>query len=327
MARLYVITNFAFNHHLGRRPLDARLLGSPWPTTYYLIDAVCPPVLAGRSVLFEKHLDPQLFVAGKHFLAEWSFLLAEARHGFCEYPFFMVSSRFYEKNARLATDLNREWERLFGLLAQYGWGYLPSYDRDWAWQDLRAYQQQGLLPVTEAGRALVQEMYGVDIPGDYGRMSDFFCNYIGFQSRRHLLEYVNFYQPLISRFFDAAFTPLLDLRQFVGAANVYRQEKPFTFFLELVSHLFFYANRTPFLGLHYDGYSEIDEHRATRRKLAEHARLPLPAYHTAYAPLEYQVRSALAHPWSPYRFLFDGLFPTRVKKLWPRRGPALHRPG
>jgi len=55
-----------------------------------------------------------LYLAGQRYFAEWSLLLADkTRHAFCSYPFFMVSSRFYEKNHWLRTDLNSEWERMF----------------------------------------------------------------------------------------------------------------------------------------------------------------------------------------------------------------------
>ena len=126
---VYVITNHRFNHHIGRLPLDRRLAQSGHNIVFYLIDDTCPPALKGRQFILEKQIDPLLATAGKRYFAEWSFLLAEAAHGFCSYPFFTISSRFYEKNTWLKSDLNSQWDRLFGFLEDYGWGYLPSYDR------------------------------------------------------------------------------------------------------------------------------------------------------------------------------------------------------
>ena len=323
---LYVVTYYKFNHHLGRMPLDRRFLDSPRNVVYYLIDRACPAPLRNKSVLMEYNLDGDLFLAGQRYFAEWSFLLAEARHAFCNYPFFMVSSRFYEKNRWLRTDLNQEWDRMFGLLKEYGWGYLPSYDRAWAWQDLQGYQQQGLLPVTVAGRQLVRDLYGVDLPGNYRYMSDFFCNYIGFQSREHLMEYVDFYRPLLRTLFDDRFQARQDLSNFVDFTRYYRKEKPFTFYLELISHLFFYQRQIKFFGMHYGGYFEVDERATAVRKISElsdvgakpaldrHFKLELAGN------VENSLRTLLAQRWSPVRLLFDGLLGVRARKLRRKRG-------
>ncbi|HEX8363222.1 MAG TPA: hypothetical protein VF613_24095 [Longimicrobium sp.] len=265
---LYVVTYYAFNHAARQVPIDARFLKSDRNIVYFLIDKSCPEPLRDKKVLFESRVDPLLAEAGKRYFAEWTFLLAEAKHAFCTYPLFTVSSRFYEKNRWLQTDLNQEWDRLFGHLEQYGWGYLPSYDRPFGWQDLTMYQTRGLLPVTPPGRTLIQDMFGVGIPDTYHLMSDFFCNYIGFQSREHLLEYVNFYKPLIDTLFDENYVPREDLSRYVESTGTYRNEKPFTFLLELMSHLFFHNEDRKFLGLHYDGYYEVDERRQ-RMKLIE----------------------------------------------------------
>jgi hypothetical protein len=258
---LYVVTYYKFNHAARHVPIDSRFANSDRNIVYFLIDKSCPEPLRDKKVLFESQIDPLLAEAGKRYFAEWTFLLAEAKHAFCTYPLFTVSSRFYEKNRWLQTDLNREWETIFRYLGRYGWGYLPSYNRPFGWQDLTMYKARGLLPVTDAGRALIRDMFGVGIPETYHLMSDFFCNYIGFQSREHLLAYVNFYMPLIDAFFDENYMPRKDLSTYVESTNGYRNEKPFTFLLELMSHLFFYKEDRKFLGLHYDGYYEVDERR------------------------------------------------------------------
>lgn len=258
---LYVVTYHAFNHAARRIPIDSRFLESDRNIVYFLIDKSCPKPLRNKQVLIESQIDPLLAEAGKRYFAEWTFLLAEAKHAFCTYPMFMVSSRFYEKNRSLPTDLNRDWDTMFQYLERYGWGYLPSYDRHFGWQDLTMYQARGLLPVTPEGRALIEDVFDVSVPGTYHLMSDFFCNYIGFRSREHLLEYVEFYQPLIDALFDENYVPREDLAKYVNRTNHYRDEKPFTFILELLSHLFFYKEDKKFFGLHYDGYYEVDERR------------------------------------------------------------------
>jgi hypothetical protein len=94
---LYVITYHKFNHEFGRLALDPRFLNSDKNIIYYLIDQKCPAPLQGKRVIFEQEIDPLLYEAGKYYFAECSFLLSELKNSFCEYPFFMISSRFYEK--------------------------------------------------------------------------------------------------------------------------------------------------------------------------------------------------------------------------------------
>jgi hypothetical protein len=72
---------------------------------------------------------------------------------------------------------------------------------------------------------------------------------------------VEFYRPLIDALFDENYVPREDVRKYVNSTNQYRNEKPFTFVLELLSHLFFYNEDRRFVGLHYDGYYEVDERR------------------------------------------------------------------
>ena len=135
---VYVLTAHEFNHspQLGKLPLDLRFVNSEREYVYFLVDPKVPLALEGKPAVLEREIDPSLADAGRDYLGEWAFLLAEAKHSFCKYPFFMVSSRFYQKNQWLVTDLNREWDQLFFLLAKYGWGYLPSYDRPLRWIDL-----------------------------------------------------------------------------------------------------------------------------------------------------------------------------------------------
>jgi hypothetical protein len=169
----------------------------------------------------------------------------------------------------LPTDINQEWDNIFNYLERYGWGYLPSYDRHLEWQDLSIYLSKRLLPVTQLGCDLIEKIYNISIPNDYRFMSDFYCNYIGFQSRQHLEEYVNFYMPLINFLFDSSYQPIDDLSKYVGSTKSYRKEKPFTFYLEIISHLFFYTENINFFGMHYDGYYEINERNTSTIKLAE----------------------------------------------------------
>ncbi len=112
-----------------------RFLKSDKNYVYYLIDQVLPPVLKGKNVLFEKEIDALLHKAGARYFAEWAFLLAEVKHSFCDYPFFMISSRFYQKNHWLNADLNCRWDQLFAQFEKYNWGFLPSYDRPLRWTD------------------------------------------------------------------------------------------------------------------------------------------------------------------------------------------------
>ncbi len=268
--RIYLVTYYEFNHHLSQnkkaQPLDDRFLKEKDRYVYYLIDKKVPEVLKGQPVLFEHEIDETLYAAGGKHLGEWSFLLAEAKYGFCQYPFFMISSRFYQKNHWLERDLNQEWDRLFGYFKDYGWGYLPSYDRPMRWINLswekyikKEAWRYLFFPFTEKTYELTQEIFDVNIPRDYGYTADLFCNYIGFRSRTELLEYVNFYKPLIEYFFDSEYRPKRDISPYIRSHGGFRNEKAFTFLLELLSHLFFFKKNQKYFALHYDGYYSVDE--------------------------------------------------------------------
>lgn len=277
---LYVHTFYKGNHAAEgyrQRPIDPRFLDSDRNLVYFLIDDEVPPALEGRRILQERELDPKYKAAGARHLSEWAFLLAEADEGFCEYPMFMTSSRFYEKNTLLRTDLNREWDALFARLEEYGWGFLPSYDRPLTWVPFRWVMRDRPLPwwpfspFTADAFEPVRRHYGIRIPEDYAAFADLQCNYIGFQSREHLVRYIGFYRPLIDEFFDERLQPLKDFSPIVrSGSSPLRNEKPFTFYLEYLSHLFFRAEDLPFFALHYDGYHEVDERARTLRKLEDH---------------------------------------------------------
>lgn len=269
---IYVITAYAFNHE--KKELDERFLQSSNNYVYYLIDHNVPKALVDKKVILEKDLDPFLHVAGAKYFAEWSFLLNEAKNSFCTYPFFMISSRFYQKNRWLKNDLNAEWERLFTYLETYKYGMLPSYDRPLRWIDLKwkkkvlpSYNTYFFFPFTHKTFPLVEEILGVSIPQDYRYFSDLFCNYIGFNTREELLAYVAFYRPLIDHFFDAEYQPKRNFLDYVIPTGHFRNEKPFTFLLEYLSHLFFFKEKKNFFALHYDGYYDIDEFHTKKHKI------------------------------------------------------------
>ena len=137
---MYVITNLGVNHnplsssphrHL---PIDSRFFDPRGRYLFYLTDSrPFDTLLPKENLIVEQDLDSVLHEAGKNHLAEWSFLLAEQKHAFCSYPFFMISSRFYIKNGWLLTDLNREWDVLFSYFNRYSHGFLPSYCRPMRW--------------------------------------------------------------------------------------------------------------------------------------------------------------------------------------------------
>jgi hypothetical protein len=267
---IYVITYHEFNHGPSRpgqkQPLDPRFLNSSKNYIYYLIDREVPEVLKGKKTLLEHEIDPELYTAGGRSLGEWSFLLAEEKHAFCEYPFFMVSSRFYEKNTWLIQDLNHHWDKLFAHFDTYGWGYLPSYDRPLRWINLawrheveKEAWKYKFFPFTPKTYKLVEQLYGTRIPEDYGATADLFCNYVGFRSREDLLAYVNFYRPVFDYFFNADYTPKRDVHDYIRPTGVFRNEKSFAFFLELLCHFFFFKNKKEYFALHYDGYYRINE--------------------------------------------------------------------
>ena len=122
---IYVLT------HLNNQKVHSidPFLNSTKNYVYYLINKTVPDILKDKKCVIEYDLDPLIFEAGKKYLAEWSFLLNEAKHSFCEYPLFMISSRFYEKNHWLLKSLDYYWDNLFNFLQKYNFGYLPRYDR------------------------------------------------------------------------------------------------------------------------------------------------------------------------------------------------------
>ncbi len=184
---IYVITYHRFNHEeKGRLPLDHRFLKTDHRYVFYLIDKATPPPLRKKEVLFEHEIDLPLHHAGAKYFAEWSFLLAEAKHSFCTYPFFMVSSRFYEKNRWLLQDLNQNWELLFSQFKTYGWGYLPSYDRPFHWLDLKKNidnlsqgKKNRFFPLTLDAFSLIQRLYQIDVPKITGGCLIFFVITLG----------------------------------------------------------------------------------------------------------------------------------------------------
>lgn len=273
---IYVITYHEFNHEASeRKPLDERFLNSDKNFIYYLIDEQVPAPLKNKEVLLEKEIDPFLHEVGKKHLAEWSFLLAEEKHSFCSYPFFMISSRFYEKNKTLKSDLNEEWNNLFSYFDKYSWGYLPSNDRPMIWYNLAwkeklaipNYSRIFFFPFQAKFFHLVNDIYNVKIPEEYSVTSPLFCNYFGFRSREDLLAYVDFYKPLIDHIYDDKFQHKRPLSDYVSFTNLFRNERPFTFLLEHLSHLFFFKNEKKFFSLHYDGYYEIDERNASFKRI------------------------------------------------------------
>ncbi len=300
---VYVITNYAQNHgcpDYRGQPLDPRFLDSDRNYVYFLIDQEVPELLRDKRVLFEKQIDPRLARFGAKHMAEWAFFLMEAEHAFCEYPFYAISSRFYEKNAMLGGDLNSEWDRIFAGLERYGWGYLPSYDRPLRWLDYE-YEKQTkwgskvrFNPFNERSFDVVNDLFGVKIPEQYTAWTDLQCNYIGFRSREDLLAYVEFYRPFFDYFFDAEWELRRDLTPFVKSATAFRNEKPLTYLLEFISHLFFFARDLPFFALHYQGFYEIDERR---RRLK---RLERPSWHTPGWLANWYFMTRVVQPAWPY---------------------------
>jgi len=274
---VYVITHYAQNHgspDYRGMPLDPRFVESDNNYVYFLIDDEVPEPLKGKRVLFEKEIDARLARLGAKHLAEWSFFLMESEHSFCEYPFFAVSSRFYEKNFKLGRDLNSEWDRLFDYLRHYRWGYLPSYNRRLRWLHYEHEKQAALgakeefTPFNQRSFTIVNDLFGVKIPEEYGGWTDLQCNYIGFASREDLLEYVEFYRPFFDHFFDEDWELKRDPAPYVRNTLLhFRNEKPLTYLLEFISHLFFFARGLKFFALHYTGYYEIDERHGRLERL------------------------------------------------------------
>jgi len=109
------------------------------------------------------------------------------------------------------------------------------------------------------GLAFIDGFWGVRIPDEYRFFSDFFCNYIGFQSRSHFEKYMQFYIPFIHKFFDDDWKEIRDPEIYVRRRNVFREEKPFSLYLEMVSHMFLYKNDILFAGISYNGIYDVDE--------------------------------------------------------------------
>ncbi|NGX63588.1 MAG: hypothetical protein KR126chlam6_01000 [Candidatus Anoxychlamydiales bacterium] len=273
---IYVITNYENK----KKPLDERFLKSEKNYIYYLIDKKIPEVLTNKRCFIECDLDPLLYEAGKKDFGEWSFLLAEEKYSFCEYPFFMISSRFYEKNKWLLNSIDYYWNDLFKLLKKYSFGFFPSYDRPIRWVSFSNWEKKikreewkfRFFPFTSDTSNLIKEVFDLHLSNEVKHSSDLFCNYIGFNSRDDLLEYVNFYKPLINYFFDDKYQLKTNLTKYIRH-NVYPahnpKEKIFTYILEAISHLYFYKNNKKFFALHYDGFYEIDEKNKKIKKLSK----------------------------------------------------------
>jgi hypothetical protein len=126
------------------------------------------------------------------------------------------------------------------------------------------------LYIAPKGNELVKELYGVDIYDDlsYCYTGDFACHYIGFRDRPALLEFVDFAKPVINYLFDENFQPIRDLSEYVRFTGTYRNEKPFTFMLEVLSQLFFLVKKHRYFGMKYDGVFDVDtaSHSALRIK-------------------------------------------------------------
>lgn len=264
---IYVITYHKFNHNLSRsgaKPIDPRFINTDKNYVFYLIDKERPEILNNKQVLLEHEIDSLLPEAGRNYFAEWTFLLAEAKHSFCNYPLFMTSSRFYEKNITLTTDLNKEWDYLFSQFNKYRFGWLSSYDRPLRWIPLRVkkyierFEYGYFFPFTQKAYDISCDILNLKNNDEFTSSPDLFCNYIGFKDRSALLDYVNFYKPLIDYFFDENLRPKVDLNEYVKYSGNFRNEKPFTFLLEFFSHAFFLKSHSKIFTMHYDGYFEVD---------------------------------------------------------------------
>lgn len=282
---IYVLTNYAFNHSPLKEPyfpLNPDFLSDKLNFVYYLIDQEIPDALRGRTVIREKEVDPTLALAGKKHLSEWAFLLAEEKHSFCSYPFFMVSSRFYEKNTWLQTTLSQEWPTLFSYLRQFRYGFLPSYDRPIRFLDInldRAEKKQAwrysYFPWKREAFGLINDLYGVRMPEDYRYIADLQCHYIGFQSRKELVAYVSFYRPLIEYFFDRDFSLIRKFDPYLRKTGSFRNERPLTLLLEILSHLYFFVEDRSCFAFHYDGYYSVDERETSFHKLEKRSIPPI----------------------------------------------------
>ena len=269
---IYLITAYRHNHIERNTPVDSRFMDSHCNYMFYFVDKEGEfPGFPRRSIA-EVAINPAIQRPGQLHFGEWTFLLTEYRYAFAEYPCFMISTRFYEKNQRLRLPLDQLWDDVFAYLRRYRYGYLPSYQRNFGFIDYQIYYKHSLLGTALEAVDLINRLYGIDFLQDCRYFSDFFCNYIGFASRRELIDYVNFYMPIISYFFDEEYReirPVSDYMQRLSDVQRpgFRAEKPFTLLMEMISHLFFYMTKTPFFGLSYDGFYEVDERLATGRLL------------------------------------------------------------
>jgi hypothetical protein len=269
---VYLITAYRHNHIERGTPVDPRFLQSARNYVFYFVDKEgAVPGFKSRSIA-EVALHPEIQLAGQRHLGEWTFLLTEYTRRFADYPLFMISTRFYEKNRRLTCSLDELWNDLFDYLSQYGYGYLPSYDRDFGFEDLMQYYETSLIGTTLEGVDLINRIYEIDFMTECRYFSDFFCNYIGFAGRQELERYVEFYFPMINYFFTKDYREIQSIQPYMQRLNDvqrvgFRAEKPFTLLMELISHLFFYRERVKFVGLSYDGFYEVDEYLSTGRLL------------------------------------------------------------
>ena len=267
---IYLITAYRHNHLERGVPIDPRFLNSPRNFVLYLVDREGAVDSITQPFISEMAINPGIQDAGARHFAEWSFLLSEYDKTFASYPFYMISTRFYEKNTRLKFPIDELWNDAFRLLAEYGFGYLPSYNRDFGFIDYEEYYRDSLLAITLEAVNLINSIFSINFMEECRYFSDFFCNYIGFHSRHQLEQYVEFYLPLIGYFFDRNYReirPVSDYTQRVSDVQRlgFRAEKPFSLLLEFCSHLFFHQTGRKFAGLSYDGFYEVDERLATGR--------------------------------------------------------------
>lgn len=257
---VYVLTAFRFNHIERNVLLDDRFQ-SDTNFVFYFFDQEIDLSDFPKPFLRECDIYPEIAAAGRAHLAEWSFLLAEYHKRVLDYPFYMISSRFYEKNKRMIGRLDDYWDWMFAGLSRYGYGYLPSYDRNLQFIDILDYIEKGYLGSTNQGLAYLRECLGVDMLQDHRYVSDFWCNYIGFRDRAALERYIEFYLPLIANLFDPAWELCKDYLALglVSPSVNFREYKPLSLLLEQASHMFFFKNKVPFYGLSYDGGYEVRE--------------------------------------------------------------------
>lgn len=259
---VYVLTAFEFNHKKRNIFIDGRF-NSTRNYTFYFFDQEIDLDSFPLRFLREDWIFPIIAEAGRKHLAEWAFFLMEYHKKVLNYPFYVISSRFYEKNNRLPGSLDEHWDAMFSGLLRYGYGYLPSYDRDLSFIDMKAYYDaaESTLGTTVHGLDYITKRFGIDMQIDYSSVSDYWCNYIGFATREHFERYIEFYMPVFKEFFDEEFKLKKDYIEMglVRDGLNFREYKPLTLLLELVSHLFFYKNQIPFFGLHYDGTYEVRE--------------------------------------------------------------------